>query len=170
MGEFPHSLSEGHLISIRRPSIHPTHPLMRPCAHLAWNPFCNTLKSSSLSGNTTLLPHKISLHWQISSLLQTQRIHWFHKHLSNQCSLPLPRGEVQLPLSLQDWWLYPIHWYGCLTELYSSVAWDRASKEAYQMLFLTFGSFIEIFLHDLDLWHDYLKQYSCESTLVSWEN
>ena len=29
------------------------HPLMRPCVLLAWNPFCNTLKSSSLSGKTT---------------------------------------------------------------------------------------------------------------------
>ena len=29
--------------------------------------------------------------------------------------------------------------------------WDRASKEAFQMLFVTFGNFVNIFLHAKDL-------------------
>ena len=34
--------------------------------------------------------------------LNIQAVCDVYMHLSNQCSLPLPRGKVQLPLSFQD--------------------------------------------------------------------
>ena len=59
-------------------------------------------------------------------------------------------GEIISPEMTMAIGLHPLVGasYIDLTELYSLVAWDRASKGAYQMLFLTFGSFIEIFLQD----------------------